>query len=163
MSAVGTGLFRQVMGHFATGVTVVTTRLGGEYHGMTANAVCSVSLDPLLVLVCVDKEAHTHHYLAESGIFALNILAEDQEHLSRWFASEERLNAPEPLGGAPFCTAVTGAPLLDGCLAHLDCRVTARYEGGDHTIFVGRVEAAEINGERPPLLFFRGRYASLPQ
>lgn len=161
MSAIGTGLFRQVMGHFATGVAVLTTRLGGEYHGMTANAVCSVSLDPLLVLVCVDRSAHTHRYVVESGIFALNILANDQEHLSRWFASEERLTAPDPLAGLPFRTGVTGAPLLEGCLANVDCRVIAQYDAGDHTIFVGRVEAAELDATDQPLVFYRGRYTSV--
>lgn len=162
MAALDTKLFRQVMGHFATGVTVITTRRGDEKHGMTANAVCSVSLDPLLILVCIDKKAHMHRYLQTTDIFAVNILTEDQEALSRWFANDDRIYAPDPFGGTPHHTGVTGAPLIDGCIAHLDCRVAGRYDAGDHTIFLGKVEAAKIDGERRPLLFYKGRYARLP-
>lgn len=161
MSAVDARLFRQVMGHFATGVTVITTRHGAANHGMTANAVCSVSLDPLLLLVCVDKKAHTHRFLESSRIFAVNILSEEQEHLSRWFANDERVNAADPFGGVPYRVGTTGAPLIEGCVAHLECRVAAQYDAGDHTIFLGQVEHAAIDGERRPLLFFKGRYTRL--
>ena len=149
--------FRRVMGQLATGVTVVTTRLGDEVHGLTANAVCSVSLEPLLVLVCVDHTADTHPLLEKSGIFAVNVLSQDQEDLSRLLAgpTEQKTGRLEALG---YRTAVTGAPIIDGCLAYLDCRVVAAYPGGDHTIFVGQVEEAEIGEDVPPLLFFRGRY-----
>src|SRR4030043_408205 len=152
--------FRRVMGQFAPGVTVVTTRLGNEVHGLTANAVCSVSLDPLLVLVCVDHAADTHPLLEKSGVFAVNILSDEQEDLSRLFAgpTEEKMGRLEAMG---YRTAVTGAPIIDGCLAYLDCRVVAAYPGGDHTIFIGRVEEAEIGEDSPPLLFFRGRYAGV--
>jgi len=152
--------FRRVMGQFATGVTVVTTRLGDEVHGLTANAVCSVSLEPLLVLVCVDHAADTHALLEESGVFAVNILSHDQEDLSRLFAgpTEEKAGRLEALG---YRTAVTGAPIIDGCLAYLDCRVVAAYPGGDHTIFVGQVEEAEIGEDASPLLFFRGHYTTV--
>jgi flavin reductase (DIM6/NTAB) family NADH-FMN oxidoreductase RutF len=149
--------FRRVMGQFATGVTVVTTRLGDEVHGLTANAICSVSLEPLLVLVCVDHAADTHPLLEKSGVFAVNILSDEQEHVSRLFAgpTEEKAGRLEAMG---YRTAVTGAPIIDGCLAYLDCRVVAAYPGGDHTIFVGQVEEAEIGEHSSPLLFFRGRY-----
>ena len=152
--------FRRVMGQFATGVTVVTTRLGDEVHGLTANAVCSVSLEPLLVLVCVDHAADTHPLLEKSGVFAVNILSHTQEDLSRLFAGpmEEKAGRLEAIG---YRTAVTGAPIIDGCLAYLDCRVVAAYPGGDHTIFIGRVEEAEIGEDSPPLLFFRGQYARI--
>jgi len=152
--------FRRVMGQFATGVTVVTTRLGDEVHGLTANAVCSVSLEPLLVLVCVDHAADTHPLLEKSGVFAVNILSQEQEDLSRLFASptEEKAGRLQALG---YRTAVTGAPIIAGCLAYLDCRVVAAYPGGDHTIFVGRVEQAEIGADAPPLLFFRGHYTTV--
>ena len=150
--------FRRVMGQFATGVTVVTTRLGDEVHGLTVNAVCSVSLEPLLVLVCVDHAADTHPLLEKSGVFAVNILSDEQEDLSRLFAgpTEEKAGRLEAMG---YRTAVTGAPIMKACLAYLDCRVVAAYPGGDHTIFVGQVEEAEIGEDSPPLLFFRGRYA----
>jgi len=152
--------FRRVMGQFATGVTVVTTRLGDEVHGLTANAICSVSLEPLLVLVCVDHSADTHPLLEKSGVFAMNILSAEQEHLSRLFAgpTEEKAGRLEATG---YRTAVTGAPIIEGCLAYLDCRIVAAYPGGDHTIFVGQVEEAEISGEGAPLLFFRGRYTTV--
>jgi flavin reductase (DIM6/NTAB) family NADH-FMN oxidoreductase RutF len=152
--------FRRVMGQFATGVTVVTTRLGDEVHGLTANAVCSVSLKPLLVLVCVDHAADTHPLLERSGVFAVNILSHEQEDLSRLFAgpTEEKAGRLEAMG---YRTAVTGAPIIDGCLAYLDCRVVAAYPGGDHTIFVGQVEEAEIGEEGAPLIFFRGGYTTV--
>ena len=149
--------FRRVMAHFATGVTVLTTALGEEVHGMTANAVCSVSLDPLLVLVCVSKQARTHAVLSESGVFALNVLAEEQEHLSRLFA-DDAMDAAHRLTGLSYRRGVTGAPILADCLAYVDCRVVAVYPGGDHTIFVGAVEDAGVLREGQPLIFFRGAH-----
>ena len=149
--------FRRVMGNFATGVTILTTAVGEETHGMTANAVCSVSLDPLLVLVCVNKQARSHDALSQSGVFALNVLAEEQEHLSRLFA-DNTVDAEHSLAGLSCRHGVTGAPILVDSLAYVDCRVTATYPGGDHTIFVGAVEDAAVLREGRPLLFFRGAY-----
>ena len=152
--------FRRVMGQFATGVTVVTTRLGDQVHGLTANAVCSVSLEPLLVLVCVEHTADSYPLLEKSGIFAVNILSSEQEHLSRLFASsiEDKAARLKAMGHR---TAATGAPIIEGCLAYLDCRIVAAYPGGDHTIFVGQVEEAEVTEDAPPLVFFRGRYTTV--
>lgn len=152
--------FRRVMGQFATGVTVVTTRLGDEVHGLTANAVCSVSLEPLLVLVCVDQSADSRPLLEKSGVFAVNILGHNQESLSRLFAgpTEEKVGCLEAMG---YRTAVTGAPIIERCLAYLDCRVVAAYPGGDHTIFIGQVQEAEISEHGLPLIFFRGRYTTV--
>ena len=149
--------FRQVMGHFATGVTVLTTAAGEELHGMTANAVCSVSLEPLLVLVCVNKLARTHPVLAKSGIFAFNVLGEGQEHVSRLFA-DDSADSEHNLTGLAYRRGVTGAPILEDCLAYVDCRVVATFPGGDHTIFVGAVEDVGVQREGPPLIFFRGGY-----
>ena len=149
--------FRRVMGHFAAGVTILTTALGEELHGMTANALCSVSLDPLLVLVCVNKQARTHAVLAESGVFTLNVLAEEQEHLSRLF-TDDAVDAAHSLAGLSCRRGVTGAPILADCLAFVECRVVAAYPGGDHTIFVGAVEDAGVLREGQPLIFFRGAY-----
>jgi len=152
--------FRRVMGQFATGVTVVTTRLGDQVHGLTANAVCSVSLEPLLVLVCVEHTADSYPLLEKSGIFAVNILSGEQEDLSRLFASsiEDKAARLKAMGHR---TAATGAPIIEGCLAYLDCRIVAAYPGGDHTIFVGQVEEAEVTEDAPPLVFFRGRYTTV--
>src|SRR5688572_29779550 len=105
--------FRRAMGRFATGVTVVTTRLGDDLHGMTANAVTSLSLDPLMVLVCVDKNADTHDILSRAGIFAVNILNKDQAEISERFAKKE-FDGAHGLGDLPHSFAVTGAPILDG-------------------------------------------------
>jgi flavin reductase (DIM6/NTAB) family NADH-FMN oxidoreductase RutF len=138
--------FRQVMGRFATGVTVVTTRSDKGLSGLTVNAFCSVSLEPPLVLICVDLNSNTLSYIRESGIFAINILTDQQEHLSRCFAttSPERY---EHFCHASFHVAATGSPILDGALAFLDTRIVAEYPGGDHVIFVGQIEAMGAGGQ----------------
>ncbi|HEU5322547.1 MAG TPA: flavin reductase family protein [Methylomirabilota bacterium] len=152
--------FRAVMGRFATGVTIVTTRLGDELHGMTANAVSAVSLDPPLVLVCIDRSADSHDIVDASGIFALSILGREQYELSRRFAVKEG-SAAHQLGGVPYHAGATGAPVIDGSLAYLDCRIVGRYPGGDHTIFVGEVvDAGRLDGGEP-LVFYEGRYGGI--
>lgn len=155
--AVDTHLFRAVMSRFATGVTVVTTCKGADRHGITVNAFTSVSLDPPLVLVCIDRSSHVHDILIESGIFAVNMLSEDQRHLSECFAghSESRYR---DFCGATFHTAATGAPVLDGTLGYVDCRVVDVFPGGDHSIVVGSVEALETGTNDDPLLYYRSRY-----
>ncbi|MBI2862751.1 MAG: flavin reductase [Chloroflexi bacterium] len=155
--------FRRAMGLFATGVTVVTTRLGDTLHGMTANAVCSVSLEPLMVLVCVDQQNDTHDLLQESGIFAVNILSEKQQHLAETFAIKRSPHDDHRLESLPLRFGSTGAPILEGCLAYLDCRVVAQYPGGDHTIFLGQVVEVAAPGSDDPLLYFQSRYASLAE
>jgi flavin reductase (DIM6/NTAB) family NADH-FMN oxidoreductase RutF len=149
--------YRQVFGHFATGVTVVTTAVDGWLHGMTANAIASLSLDPLLLLVCVDKTAHAHGQLEQAGRFGVNILADDQEEVSRLFAAT---SDPEQgrLQGAAYHLGPHGTPVVEGCLAYVECSVTDRYPGGDHTIFIGAVLDGEVLRETPPLLFYRGGY-----
>lgn len=155
--AVDTHQFRSVMSRFATGVTVVTTRKGTECHGITVNAFASVSLDPPLVLVCIDRSSYLHDILLESGVFAVNLLAEDQRHLSECFAghSESRFR---DFCGATFHTAATGAPVLDGTLGYVDCRIVGVYPGGDHSIIVGHVETLGIGTGDDPLLYYRSRY-----
>ena len=153
--------FRAIIGHFATGVTVVTTAAGEELQGMTANAVTSVSLDPVMVLVCVDRDTHTHRLLETGGVFAVNILGEHQEEVSRIFAKRAE---PEngTLRGQRFTMGVTGAPILEDCLAYIECRVTDLHVAGDHTIFIGEVvEQRLVNGDVKPLVFCRGAYHSL--
>ncbi len=150
-------LFRKVLSQFATGVTIVTTRHRDEIHGLTANSFCSVSLAPPLVLVCIDKEAHSHDLIRHSGNFAVNILTAAQESLARRFASNN-LSAAERFAGIKYHIEMTGAPILEESLGWLDCRLFAAYAGGDHTIFVGEVLAL---GERPasaPLLFYQSKY-----
>jgi flavin reductase (DIM6/NTAB) family NADH-FMN oxidoreductase RutF len=154
-------LFRGTLANWASGVTVVTSRRGEDVRGMTASAVCSVSLDPPLVLVCIDRSAIMHDFVAESHVFALNILASDQEEISRACASR-KVEESRRLEGIPYHSEATGSPILDGAIGYLDCRVEHVYEGGDHTIFVGRVEAAGArDGE--PLLYFRSGYRRLAE
>ncbi len=150
-------LFRQVMSQFATGITIVTTRAGEEIHGLTANSFCSVSLEPPLVLVCVDKNAQSHDLIAAGRNFAVNILTADQEPLARRFATSN-LAAHERFAGIQFRTELTGAPVLPESLGWLDCRLFAAYPGGDHTIYVGEVVALGLNQNTEPLLYFQSGY-----
>ncbi len=138
--------FRQVMGHFATGVTVVTTRSQKTLAGLTVNAFCSVSLNPPLVLICVDLTSTTRPVIRESGVFAVNMLTDKQEYLSRCFAtsSAERY---EGFCHASYHVAATGAPIIDNTLAFIDARVVAEYPGGDHVIFLGQVVAMGVAGQ----------------
>jgi flavin reductase (DIM6/NTAB) family NADH-FMN oxidoreductase RutF len=155
--------FRDTVGMFTTGITVVTAVSARLGHGMTANAFASVSLDPLLVLVCVVRDALMHKVLEEAGRFAVSVLAADQEDLARYFSDSGR-----PGGMAQFVPVgwhpgpVTGAPLLDGALAYLECDVEAAYDGGDHTVFLGRVRRVErASADGSPLLYFGGHYRRL--
>lgn len=137
--------FRQVMGQFTTGVTVVTTRSQDGLAGLTVNSFTSVSLEPPLVLICVDLYSTALPFIRASGSFAVNILTSEQENLSRCFAttSSERY---EHFCHASFHVASTGSPILDGAIAFIDSRIVAEYPGGDHVIFLGRVEAMGTNG-----------------
>jgi flavin reductase (DIM6/NTAB) family NADH-FMN oxidoreductase RutF len=150
--------FRSVLGRFASGVTVVTVRDGeGHDYGLTVSAFCSLSLDPPLVLVCVDKTASGHGALVAASHFAINVLAEQQEAHSRRFSNKEERSRFEGVG---FTRGAGGQPLLDDALAHLACRMAAQHDGGDHTIFIGEVEEASA-AEARPLLYYRGGYARL--
>jgi flavin reductase (DIM6/NTAB) family NADH-FMN oxidoreductase RutF len=151
-------LQRQIMGRFATGVTVVTTGRAPEFSGLTANAVASLSLRPPLVLVAVEKTAHSHGIIKESGCFAVNVLTHEQEDLSRRFAR----SGPKDFSDLEFTTAETGAPILAGTLGYADCRLVNVLPGGDHDIFVGEIMAGEAR-EGCPLMYFRGRYTRLAE
>jgi flavin reductase (DIM6/NTAB) family NADH-FMN oxidoreductase RutF len=149
--------FRAAMGRFASGVTVVTTK--GEDDracGMTVSAFSSVSLEPPLILVCIDKRASIHGYFKEGSHFAVNFLGEEQEVISRRFASKEE----DRFSGVGYKDGITGVPLLDGAIATLECSVMHEYPGGDHTIIVGEVIHAQVTDGRP-LAYFRGGYAQL--
>lgn len=149
--------FRSALSRFASGVTVVTTKTADhQLAGITVSAFSSVSLEPPLILVCIDKRASLHELLKEGVAFAVNILSEDQELISRRFASkdEDRFN------GTGYTIGAGGAPLLADALAMIECRVVQAYPGGDHTIVVGEVESA-IVAEGKPLTYYRGGYAQL--
>jgi flavin reductase (DIM6/NTAB) family NADH-FMN oxidoreductase RutF len=150
--------FRKAMGCFATGVTIITVDLDGEVHGMTANAFASVSLDPMLVLVCVDHSTRTHAHLHSKKRFGINVLCEDQRAISDYYARPERTHEhAEVEAGARFDRTRHGTPMLHGALAYLECRLETAQEAGDHSIFIAEVEDVVLR-EGDPLLFFRGKY-----
>jgi len=156
-----TSEFRLALGQFATGVTVITAeRAPGRVHGMTANSFTSVSLDPLLVLICVSERAKLLPMVQRHKRFGVNILKENQQAVSEYFAQTEDIAAQENNLGIRYRWTTSGVPLLEDALAHLACTVVASYIAGDHTIFIAEVETLEIfDGE--PLLYLRGDYRRL--
>ncbi len=153
--------FRRTLGHFATGVTVITVaRDETRVHGMTANAFASVSLEPLLVLVCISHSARTHALVQARRRFGVNVLAEDQRRLAEYFTSPEQDEESAKRLGVSYRRTVLDTPRLEGCLAWLECRLAASHEAGDHTIFVGEVEDVMVRDGRP-LLRYLGRYCRL--
>ena len=148
---------RTLMGRFASGVTVLTTRdASGRPFGMTASAVTSASLDPPLVLVCVDRQAELHPLLEQGLPFVLNVLAAGQEELSRRFADEEH----DRFAGLVLRDSGGGLPVLDGIAAHVECEWYAKFPSGDHTAYLGLVTGGAVS-ERKPLLHYRGSYHGL--
>lgn len=150
--------YRHVMGHFATGVTIVTADAGETVHGMTANSLTSVSLDPLLLLVCIDRRARMAGIIGEAGRFGISILSADQEPISRHFAGQ-----PNPEVAVHYAR-LAGAPVLATSIGALACRVERVLDGGDHLIVLGAVEALRsVDGAdgADPLLYFQGRYRQL--
>ncbi len=153
------GDFRNAVGAFPTGVTVITTQgEDGHLYGMTANAFSSVSLDPPLVLVCVISGTEGHETLERNRVFAVNILSADQGPTSRYFASRDRPRGKAAFDDVPHRTVSTRSPILDGVAAYVDCRLAAAHEAGDHVIFIGEVLALGVDHSVEPLLFHAGRY-----
>lgn len=149
--------FRSVLSRFASGVTVVTAvDAKGVDHGITVSAFCSLSLKPPLVLVCIDHGTVMHGILETASAFAVSVLAAEQEELARRFSDPDN----DRFDGTSYTRGVTGAALLAGAAAHLECGIAHRFEGGDHTIFVGSVQSAEST-DLHPLLYYRGGYARL--
>jgi 3-hydroxy-9,10-secoandrosta-1,3,5(10)-triene-9,17-dione monooxygenase reductase component len=153
---VDTAQFRQLLGRFTTGVTVLTTRDGaGRPAGMTASSLAAVSLEPPLLLVSVDRQTDFRTVMEHAQTFAVNVLAHDQEGLSRRFAAD----GIERFEGVRWTAGPGGVPFLDGVVAHILCEAFDRYQAGDHMVFFGRVVGGAAF-DRPPLLHFRGRYTS---
>lgn len=147
--------FRRILGHWVSGVSVVATKMAnGRLCGLTANAIASVSLEPPLVLVCVEQNADSHDCIRKSGIFSINILCSEHERIARRFATWE---VDTKFEGLAFHEETTGAPVLDDALAWVDCRLHAEFPAGDHTIFVGEVVAGDAR-EGSPLIYYRGGY-----
>lgn len=148
--------FRQTLGYFASGVTVITTAHQGELYGITVSSFSSLSLNPPLILICIDKSAITHEILLRAGQFVINVLDKRQEHLSRRFATT---NA-DKFKGVAWHTGTLGLPVLDNVLAVIECQTHATFDGGDHTIFTGMVIDSSLN-EGAPLLYYRRGYREL--
>jgi flavin reductase (DIM6/NTAB) family NADH-FMN oxidoreductase RutF len=147
-------LFRDAMGKFATGVTVLLTENEGETHGMTANGFMSVSLDPKLVLISIGHKAKFLEKVSQSKKYTVNILAEDQEHYSRHFAGKP--------GEAVEFETLAELPVLKGAIAQIACEVVSEHVEGDHTLFIGRVVDLRLE-DKNPLLFFSGKYRQLTE
>jgi flavin reductase (DIM6/NTAB) family NADH-FMN oxidoreductase RutF len=149
--------FRAALGRFASGVTVITTRdAAGKPHGLTVSAFCSLSAEPPLILACIHKQTTSHSAFFEREAFVVNILGEDQQHVSRQFAEP----AIDKFNGTVFSENEDGLPKLEDCLVTLDCRVVEAHDGGDHTIIIGAIERAEI-GQGRPLIYFYGNYRKI--
>jgi flavin reductase (DIM6/NTAB) family NADH-FMN oxidoreductase RutF len=160
----GPGFFRKVMGHFVTGVTVVTALDGERPQGITVNALSSVSLDPPLVMVALDRGRFITPTVRAAGRYAVNILGEAQQGLSDCFAGAEVEPGRDEFCGAAWHPGETGLPLLDGAIATLECTVVETFHAGDHDLFIGRVDALRNDEHHPqPLLYYRRRYLRVEQ
>jgi flavin reductase (DIM6/NTAB) family NADH-FMN oxidoreductase RutF len=148
------------MGHFASGVTIMTTSAAGRMHGMTVSAFASQSLDPLLILVSVERSTVMHGLVLASRAFAINILDADGEGTARFFADNSRLNGPEFKEGG-YHLGATGSPILEEATAYLEATVEATLDVGDHTVIVGRVVALEVVRDAAPLIYYRSGYNRL--
>src|SRR5258708_29761874 len=144
--------FRSVMGDFASGVTIITARHEGIDYGLTASAVSSLSLDPPMLLICLNKTSNTQKAIAQSQVFAVNMLRETQSEVARQFASSH----PDKFSGMSVSYGALGVPLLADTLATIECRVTAEVTGGTHSVFLAEVKTAQA-AEGMPLTYFRGR------
>ncbi|MFO7634314.1 MAG: flavin reductase family protein [Caldilinea sp.] len=153
-------LFKEALAHWASGVTVVTTRVDGKPVGITASSLTSVSLDPPQILICVSRKLFTHQAIEQSGVFAVNILGTDHLEWGMRFAGMIP-ELSDRFAGMELQQGVTGAPILPDVLAWIDCRLRHAYDGGDHTIFVGEVMAAGATEERSPLLYFNRMWRQL--
>ncbi|MDP9311417.1 MAG: flavin reductase family protein [Chloroflexota bacterium] len=149
--------FRRVLGHFASGVTVVTACQAGICHGITVSSFASLSLEPPLVLFCIDQHSSCHDAIANADGWVINILAEDGEWLSRLFAGRD----PDKFAKVRYRLGLVEAPILDDALAVIECRLHSQLPGGDHTIFVGEVVAMDVRRNAKPLLYFRSGYGQL--
>jgi len=160
--AVDVSAFRGAMGSFPTGVTVVTVASGdGDMHGITVNSFSSVSLDPMLVLVCLNETSRGVGLIERTGAFVVNVLSAGQQEVSRWFASPCRPAGPAMFDGVPFEPGVTGCPVLAGAMASFDCRLRQSHRAGDHLIVLGEVIALVHRPQLEPLVFHAGSYTSL--
>ena len=155
--------YRAAMGSFPTGVTVVTVAADGTMHGMTVNSFSSVSLDPMLVLVCLNATSRGLGLIELAGAFVVNVLSAGQQDISRWFADRHRPVGSAMFAGVPFDPGVTGCPVLADASASFECRLRQSHRAGDHLIVLGEVVALVHRPQLEPLVFHAGTYKSLGQ
>ncbi|KGN33671.1 reductase [Knoellia sinensis KCTC 19936] len=160
--AVDVDIYRHAMGRLAKGVAVVTTTTSGQDHALTADSVTSVSIDPVLLLVCVETDARFHDAALEAGVFGVSILSAEQRAVAAWFATPGR-PLPGQMDRASHTRSPSGVALLDGALATLECTVRAVHPAGDHSVIIADVASARLSGDpKPALVHFRGQYSALP-
>jgi len=157
LPAVSQTVFRSALSHFSSGITIVTTCDDGHFHGLTVSSFCSLSLEPPLVLICIDHRCQSHVLIEKTRIFAVNILAENGRWLAHQFAQREK----ERFMNVATYIGLTGAPMLRDALATIECQVCDILPGGDHSVIVGRVVNAHINDEALPLLYYRSEFYQL--
>lgn len=159
--AVAPEQYRKVLSKFATGVTIITLKNAEDVHGLTVNAFCSVSLEPPLILICIQKNGVSHSALSHCEHFVVNILSANQSELADRFA-DSNLSSAERFLAAAYRTSRFGVPILNDTLGYLECRIVNEIDAGDHTIFLGEVEQAEVcEVSAGPLLFYESRYHRL--
>jgi 3-hydroxy-9,10-secoandrosta-1,3,5(10)-triene-9,17-dione monooxygenase reductase component len=153
----GSSDFRQVMGHFCTGIVIIAAQVEARPFGLTCQSFVSVSLDPPLVSFCPGHESTSWPAMRETGKFCVNVLAADQQSLSQAFAT----SGGDKFTNVSWSTSEYGSPRIDGCLAHIDCTIEEIHEAGDHDIVIGRVQDLRVSRASTPLLFYQGRFGSL--
>lgn len=149
--------FKQALGRFASGVTIVTAADGDRLSGLTVSAFSSVSLDPPLVLICINKQSSAVDTLRSGQVFAVNFLSDEQVALSNHFASR----TTDKFSDSTYHLGSLGAPILEGCLAHLECSLVQEIDAGDHYVYIGQVESSDLDDTKRPLLYYHGRYETL--
>ena len=153
--------FKGALGSWAAGVTVVSTKLDGQVYGITVSSFSSLSLDPLLVLVSIQNSNALAAMIPQSKVFAVSILADDQEAVSNAFSKSGREPGATLGEDVPTLDWHTGSPIVTGAVAHLDCHLESAIQGGDHTIMIGKVVGAAFDASKEPLIYFRRRYRGL--
>jgi flavin reductase (DIM6/NTAB) family NADH-FMN oxidoreductase RutF len=146
-------LFKELMRRFAAGVTLVTFNENKKFGGLTVSSFCSLSMDPPLVLICIDRKIVSHDSLEKTDTFGVNICNSEQGKLA-WDFANSNIDKNELIKSLPHTLTKLGTPLLDGCLATMECKITQKYDGGDHTIFVGQVEEGNVDEKAKPLVYY---------
>ncbi|OIR17926.1 MAG: hypothetical protein BEU04_04785 [Marine Group III euryarchaeote CG-Bathy1] len=146
-------LFKELMRRFAAGVTLVTFNENEKFGGLTVSSFCSLSMDPPLVLICIDRKIASHESLEKTDTFGVNICNSEQGKIA-WDFANSNIDKNELIKSLPHTLTELGTPLLEGCLAAMECKITQKYDGGDHTIFIGQVEEGTYDENAEPLVYY---------